>query len=169
MNGPADQAAGVEESAAEEAPQAASGPAGAAVDPPGVFLMTDSFNTGGSERQFAALAKALDPALFRLQLGCIQKQGAFLDGLGDVLEFPLHGSAYRLQSMQTRFQLARHLRRNHTAIAHAFDFYTNLTLIPAARLAGVPVVVGSQRQLGDLLSGTRSRVQMAMFRWCDRV
>jgi L-malate glycosyltransferase len=169
MIGPADQAAGVEESSAEQMPHAASRLADASPDPPGVFLMTDSFNTGGSERQFAALAKALDPALFRLQLGCIQKQGAFLDGLGDVLEFPLHGSAYRLQSMQTRFRLARYLRRSHTAIAHAFDFYTNLTLVPAARLAGVPVVIGSQRQLGDLLSGARSRVQMVMFRWCDSV
>jgi L-malate glycosyltransferase len=131
--------------------------------------MTDSFNTGGSERQFAALAKALDPAAFRLQLGCIQKQGAFLDGLGNVPEFPLNGSVYRWQSMQTRYRLGQYLRRNRIAVAHAFDFYTNLTLIPAARLARIPVVIGSQRQLGDLLSPMRFRAQFAMFRWCDMV
>jgi L-malate glycosyltransferase len=158
----ADQAAGVEDSSIH-------GTASGVVEMPGVFLMTDSFNTGGSERQFAALAKALDPATFRLRLGCIQKQGAFQDGLGDVPEFPLKGSLYNFQSMQTRWRLARHLRRNHTAIAHAFDFYTNLTLIPAARLARVPVVIGSQRQLGDLLSRWKFRAQLAMFRWCDTV
>ena len=136
---------------------------------PGVFLMTDSFNTGGSERQFAALAKALDPAALRLHLGCIQKQGASLDGLGNVSEFPLKGSLYRLQSMQTRFRLARYLRRNRIVVAHAFDFYTNLTLTPAARLARVAVVIGSQRQLGDLLSKSKFRAQIAMFRWCDSV
>ncbi len=165
----AHQATGVEESPIPGSTVTPSGPAADPAELPGVFLMTDSFNTGGSERQFAALAKALDPASFRLQLGCIQKKGAFLDGLGDVPEFPLNGSVYRLQSMQTRWRLARHLRRNHTAIAHAFDFYTNLTLIPSARLARVPVVIGSQRQLGDLLSATKFRAQMAMFRWCDMV
>jgi glycosyltransferase involved in cell wall biosynthesis len=168
MNGPADQTTGADESSIQNT---AAAPESAVHSPnrPGVFLMTDSFNTGGSERQFSALARALDPALFRVQLGCIQKQGAFLEGLGEVTEFPLNGSVYRLQSMRTRMRLARYLRRNDAAIAHAFDFYTNLTLIPAARLAGVRVVIGSQRQLGDLLSKTRSRVQMAMFRWCDTV
>jgi glycosyltransferase involved in cell wall biosynthesis len=158
----ADQAAGVEDSSIQDA-------TAGAVELPSVFLMTDSFNTGGSERQFAALAKALDPASFRLQLGCIQRQGAFQDGLGNVAEFPLKGSLYNLQAMQTRFRLARHLRRHHTAIAHAFDFYTNLTLIPTARLARIPVVIGSQRQLGDLLSKSKFRAQLAMFRCCDTV
>jgi len=136
---------------------------------PGLFLMTDSFETGGSERQFAALARSLNPAAFRVQLGCVQRRGAFLDGLGHLPEFPLGGSLYGVKSLWTRLRLAQYLRRNTIAIAHAFDFYTNLTLIPAARLAGVPVVIGSQRQMGDLLSRSKSRTQAAMFRWCDVV
>jgi glycosyltransferase involved in cell wall biosynthesis len=136
---------------------------------PGIFLMTDSFDTGGSERQFAALAKSLDPHSFRLHLGCIQKRGAFLDGLNDVQEFPLGGSLYRIGSLQARWKLGRHMRQNAIDIAHAFDFYTNLTLIPAARLARVPVVIGSQRQLGDLLSPAQFRAQLAVLRWSDAV
>jgi glycosyltransferase involved in cell wall biosynthesis len=136
---------------------------------PGLFLMTDSFATGGSERQFAALARSLNPAAFRVHLGCIQRRGAFLDGLGRVPEFSLGGSLYGLKSLWTRLRLAQYLRRNRIAVAHAFDFYTNLTLIPAARLAGAPVVIGSQRQLGDLLSRSKSRAQAAMFGWCDAV
>jgi len=54
-------------------------------------------------------------------------------------------------------------------VAHAFDFYTNLTLIPAACLARVPVVIGSQRQTGDLMTPRQFRVQMAAFRGCDAV
>jgi glycosyltransferase involved in cell wall biosynthesis len=142
-------------------------PAGGAI--PGLFLMTDSFETGGSERQFAGLACALSPAAFRIHLGCIQRRGAFLDGLGRVPEFPLGGSLYGPKSLWTRLRLAQYLRRNKIAIAHAFDFYTNLTLIPTARLAGVPVVIGSQRQLGDLLSRSKSRAQAAVFGWCDVV
>jgi glycosyltransferase involved in cell wall biosynthesis len=44
-----------------------------------------------------------------------------------------------------------------------------LTLIPAARLARVPVVIGSQRQLGDLLTPRQFRAQAAALRWCDGV
>jgi L-malate glycosyltransferase len=42
-------------------------------------------------------------------------------------------------------------------------------LIPAARLAGVPVVLGSHRQLGDLLTPAQFRLQAAVFRLCDRI
>ena len=136
---------------------------------PGVFLMIHSLETGGSERQFAALARSLDPRAFRLHLGCIREEGPFLDALGRVPQFPLGGSLYGLQSLRSRFRLARDLRRKDVAIAHAFDFYSNLTLIPAARLARTPVVIGSQRQLGDLLTTAQSRVQAWMFRWCDLV
>jgi glycosyltransferase involved in cell wall biosynthesis len=136
---------------------------------PGLFLMTDSFETGGSERQFAALARSLNPAAFRIHLGCIQRRGAFLEGLGEVAEFSLGGSLYGLKSLWTRIRLAHYLRRHNIAIAHSFDFYSNLTLIPAAKLAGVPVVIGSQRQLGNLLSRPKRRAQAAVFDWCDVV
>src|SRR5690348_3277321 len=136
---------------------------------PGVFLMTNSFETGGSERQFRALAECVDRNRYRVQFGCIMREGGFRQGLGDVPEFPLTGSLYNLQSWRTRLRLARHLRQHQIAIAHAFDFYTNLTLIPAARFARVPVVIGSQRQLGDLLSRSKSRAQAAVLHWCDAV
>src|SRR5579862_4481834 len=142
------------------------------VDPsslPGVFLMIESFETGGSERQFATLARSLDPACFRLNLGCIRQRGAFVQGLGELPQFRLGGSLYGPQSWRARWRLARHLRNHGIAVAQAFDFYSNLTLIPAARAAGISVVVGSQRQLGDLLTPAQSFAQTAAFRWCDAV
>ena len=130
--------------------------------------MIESLQTGGSERQFVALSQALDESRFRVELGCIQAKGAFLEGLKPIT-FPLGGSLYGLTSWKARLNLSRHLRREGIAIAHAFDFYSNLTLVPAARLAGLPIVIGSQRQLGDLLTPLQSGAQMAMFRWCDAV
>jgi glycosyltransferase involved in cell wall biosynthesis len=130
--------------------------------------MIDSLQTGGSERQFVALKRSIDQKRFRVSLGCIQAKGAFLEDL-NVTPFPLGGSLYGLRSWKTRVNLGRHLRRHEIAIAHAFDFYTNLTLVPAARLARVPVVIGSQRQLGDLLTPMQSRAQTFMFRRCDAV
>src|SRR5581483_3723883 len=134
-----------------------------------LFLMLNSFETGGSERQFVALARSIDPRRFSLGLGCIQTKGPLRDLFGDVPRFKLGGSVYGWRSWHSRWRLARHLRENQIQIAHAFDFYTNLTLVPAARWAGVPVVIGSQRQLGDLLSPAQRKLQRAAFALCDKV
>lgn len=134
-----------------------------------LFLMTNSFETGGSERQFSVLAENLRPGQFDVHLGCIQRTGPFAKHFGEVPEFWLGRDLYGLKSWRTRLRLSRELRRQHIQIAHAFDFYTNLTLIPAARFARVPVVIGSQRQLGDLLTANQFRAQAAAFRWCDAV
>ncbi|MGB9073314.1 MAG: glycosyltransferase [Terriglobales bacterium] len=137
--------------------------------PVSLFLMTNTFETGGSERQFVLLAQSLSPEHFQLHSGCIRRLGPLADGFGDVPEFRLGGSLFGWRSLGARWRLSRHLRRNRVQIAHAFDFYTNLTLVPAARLAGVPVVIGSHRQLGDLLTRAQFRAQAEAFRWCDAV
>jgi L-malate glycosyltransferase len=134
----------------------------------GIFLMINSLETGGTERQFVEVARSLRNDGLRVQLGCLIKKGSFLEGLGDIYQSPLGGSLYGLRSLQSRWQLMRHLRKSDVAVAHSFDFYANLMLIPAAWLARVPVV-GSHRQLGDLLTPNQFRAQLAMFRLCDRV
>jgi L-malate glycosyltransferase len=134
-----------------------------------LFLMTNSFETGGSERQYSVLAQNLRPKKFEVHLGCIQRIGPFARHFGEVPEYWLGHNLYGLKSWRTRLRLSRELRRQRIQIAQAFDFYTNLTLIPAARFARVPVVIGSQRQLGDLLSARQVRAQAAVLRWCDAV
>lgn len=135
----------------------------------GIFLMINSLETGGTERQFVEIARAMKNDGSRVELGCLQKKGPFLDGLGELYQSPLGGSLYGQRSLRSRWQLVRHLQKSHVAVAHAFDFYANLMLIPAAKLARVPVVIGSHRQLGDLLTPNQFRAQLAMFRLCDRV
>jgi glycosyltransferase involved in cell wall biosynthesis len=136
---------------------------------PALFLMANTLETGGSERQFATLARALHLHQFELKLGCLKKRGPFAEGLGEITEFPPEGSLFNWKSQRARFTLGRYLRAHRVVIAHSFDFYSNFMLIPSARLARIPVVIGSQRQLGDLLSGFRNSAQHAFFRWCDRV
>jgi len=136
--------------------------------------MVNSLETGGTERQFVELARSLKNAHCSVQVSCIQKKGPFLDSpalaaVGELHQFGLGGSLYGLHSMRSRWRLMRHLRKSEIEVAHAFDFYSNLLMIPSARLARTPVVIGSQRQLGDLLTRTQFRAQLEMFRWCDRV
>jgi glycosyltransferase involved in cell wall biosynthesis len=140
-----------------------------ATERPGLFLMVNTLERGGTERQFVTLAQGLGSGSFELGTGCLARRGEFVDSLPHVLEFSPGRSLFKLRSQLARISIARHLRRHHVAVAHAFDFYTNLMLIPAARLAGVPVVLGSHRQLGDLLTPLQFRAQNAAFRRCDTV
>ena len=137
--------------------------------PARVFLMVNTFETGGSERQFAVLAKNLDTTKFRVHLGCVSHRGALADQFENVPQFPLGGSLFGWRSVRSRLQLRKHLQTNHVDVAHAFDFYTNLMVIPAARLAGVPVVIGSHRQLGDLMTPSQFRAQATVLRWSDTI
>ena len=134
-----------------------------------LFLMVNTFETGGSERQFTVLAQNLMPPEFQVHLGCVSRRGPLAHHFPDAPQFPLGGSLFGWRSLRTRLNLSRHLRQNHIQVAHAFDFYANLTMIPAARLARVPVVIGSHRQLGDLMTAAQFRAQTAAFRWCDAV
>ena len=144
-------------------------PAGATSPRASVFLMTNTLDTGGSERQFVTMAKALDRDKFSVITGCLRPVGAFLAEIDGVNAFPAGGSLFGLRSCRSRLALARFLRQKRVAVAQSFDFYSNLMMIPAARLSGVPVVLGSHRQLGDLLTPRQFRAQKAVFRLCDRV
>lgn len=136
---------------------------------PGVFLMTNTLETGGSERQFVTIANALDREKFRVSLGCLSPIGPLRGDIQSIGQFPAGGSLFGLRSWLSRLALARFLRRQRIAVAHAFDFYSNLMLVPAAKLAGVPVVLGSHRQIGDLLTARQFQAQNAAFRLCDRI
>jgi len=144
-------------------------PSGLPAAPIHLFLMINTFETGGSERQFAVLAQNLTPPQFRTHLGCVSRRGPLAHNFPEAQQFPLGGSLFGWQSLRTRLNLSCHLRHHQVQVAHAFDFYTNLTLIPAARLARVPVVIGSHRQLGDLMTPAQFRAQLAVFNWCDAI
>jgi glycosyltransferase involved in cell wall biosynthesis len=131
--------------------------------------MTNTLETGGSERQFVTMANALDRDQFSVDLGCLKPAGPLLSEVEGIVRYAAGGSLFGIQSWRSRLMLSKFLRRNKTAVAQSFDFYSNLMLIPAARLAGVPIVLGSHRQLGNLLTFTQFQLQMAVFRMCDRV
>lgn len=138
-------------------------------DRPNLFLMINTLEIGGSERQFVALANAIHPARFQLHLGCLRRYGPLLERIGDITEFPMGGSFFTRRAWQSRLVLGRLLRTECIAVAHSFDFYTNLMLLPVARVAGVRAVIGSHRQIGDLLSQAQFRAQAAAFRFCNFV
>jgi glycosyltransferase involved in cell wall biosynthesis len=65
-------------------------------------------------------------------------------------------------------QLASFLRAHRIRLVHSFDFYSNLLGVPAARLAGVPVIA-SQRDLGNLRPPMQRRLHTVALRLADYV
>jgi glycosyltransferase involved in cell wall biosynthesis len=128
----------------------------------GLLKFLTFFYLGGTERQVMNLAAGLDPERFDLHIACNGKVGELLGeatALGvPVTEYAIK-SLYNFGSMKARLRFARNLRERSIEIVHSYGFYSNLFAIPAARLAGVPVVIASIRDCGETLTPTQKRVQ----------
>lgn len=130
------------------------------------------FAIGGTERQVLDLALALDRSRFDLHLACLRRSGQFLREVEEegipLNEYKIN-CLYNHRTIARQLSFARHLRQSGIAIVHTYGFYTNVFAIPAARLASVPVVVASIRDLGDLLTPLQRRAQKWICRLADRI
>jgi L-malate glycosyltransferase len=119
-----------------------------------VFFLVDSFEIGGTETQAVELALRLDPARYAVTLACLQMRGpllAKLDGSSvSVMEWNAGGGVNSPRGIYQILRLARFLRHARFDIVHAHDLWSNLIAIPAARLARVPVIISSRRDLAHL-------------------
>jgi glycosyltransferase involved in cell wall biosynthesis len=127
---------------------------------PRIMLFTDSFLRGGTEQQFVRFVKAIDRNQYDILVACLRRSGPLLsevESLGvSVVEFPID-SLYNFKAAKLFVQLVRFLRREQIHIVHTFDFYTSIFAVPAARLAGVPVVLASRRELLNLRTPWQQR------------
>jgi L-malate glycosyltransferase len=119
-----------------------------------VFFLVDSFEIGGTETQAVELALRLDPACYAVTLGCLKLRGPLLEKLDgskvSVMEWNAGAGVNSPRGIYQIFRLARFLRHTRSDIVHAHDLWSNLIAIPAARLARVPVIISSRRDLAHL-------------------
>ena len=119
-----------------------------------MFCLLDSLQIGGTETQAVELALRLDPTRYAVSLGCLRMHGpllAKLEGASiSVTEWDARGGVNSPSGIYQILRLARFLRRGRFDIVHTHDLWSNLLGIPAARLARVPVVISSRRDLGHL-------------------
>ena len=122
---------------------------------PAVLLVGDTLNLGGTEGQFAEVACGLDRARWDLHVCCVRAEGplrARLEGAG-LEPWSVGPRSFRSPTLVGAIlRLARYLRRHTVRLVHCFDFYSNILGVSAARLARTPVVIASQRDMGDLRS-----------------
>jgi len=127
-----------------------------------LLTFVTSFFVGGTERQVANLSRAIDLTRFDLRFACLVRRGEFLartvrpDSAVD--EYRVR-NLYGIRSIEERWRLFRSLQAKDVHIIHTYNFYANAFAIPAARLAGTPVVIASIRDQGDHITRNQNRVQ----------
>ena len=113
-----------------------------------VLLLARELGQGGSERQLAEIAKALDRSRFAVHVGCFRPEGfrsAELSSQGiPIVHFPVH-SLRSFPAVRGAWQLGRYIRRHGIRLVHTFDTPMNCFAVPAARVFRAPVVISSQR------------------------
>ena len=106
---------------------------------------TKSFHIGGTEVQVLELLRGLPPS-YQVQVGVLKDAGPLRESLWQLgftpEAFPLSNSLVRPQSAWQVVRLARWLRRQRAELVHVHDFYSSVLVVPAAKLAGVKVIIG---------------------------
>jgi glycosyltransferase involved in cell wall biosynthesis len=137
-----------------------------------VAVFMTRFEPGGTERQMTELIRRLDSERFRVHVVCFHREGAWLprvvERAASIVEFPIHGFA-RAATVRQFLSFARWCRRERIAVVQTCDLYTNIFGLPGAALAGVPVRIGSRRELNPDKSAWQIRMQRQAYRCATKV
>ncbi len=114
-----------------------------------VFHLVDSFNVGGTETQAVELVRRLPAAGYEVSVGCLKREGPLedrLQGTGIAIrEFRSRGGIDSPSGLRQLLRMSWFLRGFD--IVHTHDLWSNLVGVPAARLARVPAIISSRRDL----------------------
>lgn len=118
------------------------------------------------------LVRRLDPRQFRVHVACFHRAGAWLprvlERAASVVEFPIRGFGRPATAGQL-LAFARWCRRERIAVVQTCDLYANIFGLPGAALAGVPVRIGSRRELNPDKSTGQIRLQRLAYRAATKV
>jgi L-malate glycosyltransferase len=129
-----------------------------------ILFVMDTLNFGGTETQTVQVAERLHAAGSRVTVACLHTGGPLTDRLERigirVVRFPTHGTLLSCYGAYQLLRLAWFIHRENFDVVHAHDLWANLMGIPAARLAGAPTVLSSQRDLAHLWWYTPARTRV---------
>ena len=130
------------------------------------------FAFGGTERQFSNLALALDAEKFDLRVGCLRRAGQFLAPFEErqvpIDEYPVRRFLSGQGAIE-ELRLAKHIATEQIAIVHSYNFYSNVFAVPAAWMAGAPVIIASIRDQGAHSTPRQLLAQRQVCRLADCV
>lgn len=112
------------------------------------------------------LVRRLDPARWAVHVACFRAEGAWFSRAAEcarsVTAFPIEGFARRASIEQMR-AFARWCHERAIALVHTTDLYSNIFFLPGAALAGVPVRIGSRREIAAGKSVAQLALQRASY------
>jgi len=133
-----------------------------------VLLLARELGLGGTERQLAETALALDRGEFQPHVGCFTSGGFRARELGEagvpILELGVRSFASGSAATGAR-RMGAYLKAQHIDLVHAFDVPLDIFAVPVARWFGAKVVLSSQRASRALTPGMTRR----MLRFTDRI
>ncbi len=137
-----------------------------------VLLMARELDLGGSERQLAVIAKALDRSRFEPLVGCFRPAGVRgheLNAAGvGIAHFPVYSFA-SIAAASGAWSLARFIRRRGIELVHTFDYPLTAFAIPVGRFLTRAVLVSSQRSHRALIPPVYRRLVRATDRVADAI
>ena len=137
-----------------------------------VAVFLTRFEPGGTERQMTELIRRLDQSRFTVHVACFEKRGAWLPRIAEraasIVEFPIRGFA-RPATLAALLRFAKWCRRERIEVVQTCDLYANVFGLPAAALAGVPVRIGSRRELNPDKTPGQIRLQRQAYRCATTV
>lgn len=140
-----------------------------------ILHLVETLEVGGTESQAVQIAIRQQAKGHNVTVGCLRAKGPLLkvlqDGNVPVLEFRKRTKLLSIAGVRQLFRLRSCLRHNRFDVVHSHDLMSNLLGVPAARLAGTPMIVSSRRYLDlEWWSGKwRTRTVAWIYKWSDYV
>jgi glycosyltransferase involved in cell wall biosynthesis len=153
-------------------PDGATPPTQTSAAPVRLLKVLTLFAAGGTEGQVLNLVRRLDRTRYDLQFVCLRKWGHYLEEVEQrkipITEYATR-SFYSVHAILQQLRFARQLRAQRIQIMHSYNFYSNVFAIPAAKLAGVPLIIASIRDQGVYMSSLQKFAQKLACRMADVV
>jgi len=131
-----------------------------------------NYGCGGTEKQVLNLVSRIDRRQYDLQFACLHKAGDFVENFEKlkipIAEFSIR-KLYHPETLIQQIRFAKYLRLQRIQIMHSYNFYSNIFSIPAARMAGVPVVLASIRDRGVYLTPAKKILQKSICSMADKI
>lgn len=140
-----------------------------------VLFAICNLDRGGTEIQTVELAKRLHASHYCVTVAALQGKGPLRTALQEagirIVDFPKKGGLVSARGAYQFLRLVRFIRRERFGVVHSHDLWANLVAVPAAKLAGAPLVLSSQRDLAHLYwyTPSRNKVISRIHRWSDGV
>ncbi|MFH1787846.1 MAG: glycosyltransferase [Candidatus Altiarchaeota archaeon] len=113
-----------------------------------VLEFTTTLEVGGTERMLSYLVRGLDKEKFNVSVACLTHGGLLADELSadgfDVTALKMRGKL----DVAVIWRLYRLIREKRVDILHTYLFHANLIGRIVGKLAGVPVIISSERIMG---------------------